>query len=194
MLDTYATLAIILFFTGLAILVAEVFLPSGGVLAILTTLCLSGSLVCGYAAWFYQSPLVFWGFCGLQLFSIPAVLVGTFSLLPYTPFGKRALLEAPEPEDVEPYSKESARLQSLVGLQGTALTMLNPGGLVSVNDERHHAFSEGAMLEAGTAIEVLEIHGMRLLVRASISSTSASPETDAPLAGVRPFDFEVPEE
>jgi membrane-bound serine protease (ClpP class) len=189
--DTYGVLALVLLGVGLALLVAEVFLPSGGILGVATTTMLVGSVICAYAAWYRESPGVFFGFCGLVMVTIPGTLGGALYILPRTPMGKRVILEAPDLENLEPHAAETARLKSLVGRFGSAVTMLNPGGMVQVDGKRLHAFSEGVMVDPGESIEVLEVRGTRVLVRRGMP-----PEVDETAAARDPMriDFDLPRE
>src|SRR5207249_2319918 len=116
-----------------------------------------------------------------------------FYVLPRTALGRKVLLEAPTSEELTPFVKETARLTKLVGRFGKTLTPLNPGGLVSVEGERLHAFSEGLIVAAGQSVHVLEVRGTRLLVR---PGEPPSEEGDSPDGGTEsstPLDFEFPQ-
>lgn len=158
-------LAVLLLLAGLTVLVVEVFVPSGGMLAIITTVLLCLSVSFAYGAWFRTSPIAFWGFVFVLILLVPTTLGSAFSILPRTPMGKRALLQAPELARVEPFADEAARLQKLVGKFGTTVTQLNPGGMVLLDGERLHGCSEGMMIDSQTSVEVLGIRGTRVVVR-----------------------------
>lgn len=186
-MDSYAVFAFLLLIAGILILAAEVFIPSGGLLFCVTAVTLTASVCCAYAAWWQSNPQAFWSFCGFLLMMVPAAVIGAFTLLPRTKFGKRILLDAPDLEQVTPFVKESARLAKLVGRRGTTQTLLNPGGIVLIDGERLHAFTDGLMAEPGTVVEVAEVRGTRLLVRISTKPLSANSPEPAPL------DFEIPQ-
>lgn len=164
-MDNYAIFAILLLLAGVAVLVTEVFIPSGGVLAIITTCLLLSSVFCAYAAWYERMPLVFAGFVGLVVLAVPTALGSAFYILPQTKAGKRALLEAPDLAAVEPFPTETARLRKLVGQFGTTVSLLNPGGLVMVQQERLHATSEGMIIDPKTSVEIIDVRGTRIVVR-----------------------------
>lgn len=194
-MDAYGVYAIVLLVAGLLILVCEVFIPSGGFLAVVTTVVLVLSAVCAFAAWFEEHPAVWWTYCALLVLLIPTTLGSTFYMLPKTSVGKRVLLEAPELSDVEPFVEESARLEKLVGRRGLAQTLLNPGGMVLIEGERLHAFTEGILVEPQTDVEVLEIRGTRLLVRpVEPSELTGDDVADGDPSAPRPIDFELPGE
>lgn len=191
-MDSYAVYAFLLLFAGIAILAAEVFIPSGGVLFCVMLVTLIASVSFAYAAWWNSSPQAFWAFCGLLLALVPLTLVGAFTLLPRTRFGKSILLEAPELEAVTPFAKESSRLAELVGCQGTAQTLLNPGGMVFIEGQRWHAFTDGLLIDPGTPVEVAEVRGTRLLVRPATREPSTG-HGDVPAGKAEPLDFQIPQ-
>jgi membrane-bound ClpP family serine protease len=170
-----AYLAVALLVLGLALIVCEVFIPSAGLIAIFATLCFAGSIA--------------------LLALIPSAISGAFYLLPRTEFGKQVLLEAPDLEEVTPYQEERRQLERLVGKIGQTLTLLNPGGLVQVDGTRQHCESEGILLEAGTAVEIVAIKGNRVVVR-PVERHANPPGNDAnhPVADAEaPLDFDLPQ-
>ncbi|MBI1344669.1 hypothetical protein GC163_00120 [bacterium] len=194
MFESYGLLALVLLVAGLLMLAAEVFLPSGGMLAIGTTITLCLGLAAAYTAWYQRHPLMWWTFCGMVVLLIPTTLGGAFYLLPRTAMGKRALLEAPDLEDLEPHVEATARLEKLVGQFGKTTSLLNPGGLVNVQGERLHAFSEGQIIEPGTMVEILEVRGTRVLVRPGEPPAPDAENTVADAAPRDVLDFELPAE
>ncbi len=191
-MDSNAIFAILLLIAGIGILTAEVFLPSGGLLGIVTFFTLTISLTFAYRAWGTSQPGIFWGFCGVLLLLVPTALGGAFYVLPHTALGRRVLLEAPTAEELTPFTKETDRLTKLIGRFGKAVTPLVPGGMVLLDGERLHAFSEGMIVESGKSVEILEVRGSRLLVRPGVPSASNDPFT-AEATATRPLDFEFPQ-
>jgi membrane-bound ClpP family serine protease len=189
-MDTYGIYAIVLLLVGLCILVFEVFTPSGGLLAITTTVVLVLSALCAFNAWFEKAPVIWWLYCALLVFAVPGTLCGTLYMLPRTSVGKQVLLEGPELSQLEPFVDETARLAQLMGRRGRAMTLLNPGGMVLVEGERLHAFTEGLLVEPNSEIEILEIRGTRVLVRPLDGTEPPLAEAPVPKA----IDFDVPAE
>ncbi len=191
-MDSNAIFAILLLIAGIGILTAEVFIPSGGLLGIVTFVTLIVSLMFAYRAWGTSHPGVFWVFCGVLLLLVPTALGTAFYVLPRTAFGKRVLLEAPQAEELIPFTKETDRLTKLIGRFGKSVTPLVPGGMVLLDGERLHAFSEGMIVESGQSVEILEVRGTRLLVRPGEPSATSDPFTTAATVA-RPLDFEFPQ-
>jgi membrane-bound ClpP family serine protease len=191
-MDSNAIFAILLLIAGIGILTAEVFIPSGGLLGVVTFVTLTISILFAYKAWGASQPVVFWGFCGVLLLMIPIALGGAFYVLPRTALGQRVLLEAPSAESLTPFSKEAERLEKLVGRFGKTVTPLVPGGMVFMDGERLHVISEGTVVPAGQSVEVLEVRGTRLLVRPGEPPASNDPFV-VEAGSARPIDFDLPQ-
>jgi membrane-bound serine protease (ClpP class) len=140
---------------------------------------------------------VWWSFFGVTLFLVPCTVLLGFYWLPHTPLGRQILLEAPQAEDVAPYANEVARLERQIGRIGRTASQLNPGGFVTVDGERLHAFTEGLMVATGTDVEIVAVRGSRVVVR----PVTSAPPRQTPVvveaeAAPEPstLDFEIPEE
>jgi membrane-bound ClpP family serine protease len=187
----YSHFALLLALIGVVVLIAEIFIPSGGVLSVVTVVCLGVSIYCAIRAWWGSNPILLWTYAFSLLTLIPATVAIGFSLLPHTSFGKRVLLEAPEPEDVVPTYAQTP-LSHFLGRIGKTITPLTPGGLVLVDHERVHATSEGLIIERDQEVEIVEVRGNGLIVRPARGRLD-----DAFLAesdDESPLDFELPRE
>lgn len=182
----YSLLAILLAIFGLGLLIAEVFIPSGGLIMVIAVASFLGSIWCGWLAW-GETPGYFWTYLAVLLLGIPVVLVGTFAIMPHTSFGRRILLEAPSNEEITPYAEEREYLKQLVGQRGRTISLLNPGGLVLVNNERMHCESQSLMIEPDTEVEVVGVSGNRLVVQevlqAGESETATTDADESPDSG-----------
>lgn len=199
-----AYLAIILLVLGLSLIVCEVFIPSAGLIAAFATLCIAGSVGAAWTAWWYNNPAYFTIYAIALLVLIPSAVSGAFYVLPRTAFGRQVLLEGPDLQEVTPYQEEQRQLQRLVGHIGRTLTLLNPGGIVLVDQTRQHCESEGLLLEADTPVEVVAVKGNRLVVRRvehsdrdggameRLSERENSGPTFSETDDQRPLDFDLP--
>lgn len=134
----------------------ELFVPTGGVLAVATAACLLGSVV----AFFMHGML--WGFAALLAYSAgaPFAVVLGFKLWSRTPIARRMVLaegEAP----AAPGTPDVA-----VGSEGVALTPLRPVGFVRIGTLRIEANAEMGLIEAGAGVVVSGTSGGRVTVRA----------------------------
>jgi len=161
----YSHASVLLLLVSLALLATEVFVPSGGFIAVLMLLSLGGSVFCAFRAWWETSPVLWWSYLGSVLILLPVVLIGAFTIFPKTPYGRRVLLDAPAPEEITAFAKEQLELQALVGQRGKTVTPHSPGGMISIKDRRYHSETRGMMLDAGEPIEVVAVRGNRLVVR-----------------------------
>ena len=172
------TFALILLALGFALIVAEVFIPSGGLLFIAVVITFALSIFFAHTAWWSKSPGTFWTYLGAMLVLIPGFAFGLFRALDRTRLGDRILLHAPTSEEVTPYRREVERLNQLIGKRGTTLTILTPGGLVQVDKERLHCVSEGVMIQSGEPVEVVGVQGTRIIVRAASHTEVAKSPSD----------------
>jgi membrane-bound ClpP family serine protease len=87
-------------------------------------------------------------------------------IYPTTAVGKKVLLKNPPPESVQGFRDEAGKLESFLGKQGVALTLLRPAGSIEIDGDRIDAVSESEMLPAGTPVEVIRISGLKVIVKA----------------------------
>jgi membrane-bound serine protease (ClpP class) len=160
----YEFFAILLLLVGFALIVAEVFLPSGGMILVLCAMSFIASFWCAAQAWYGTHPVTFGLYITSLVVLIPTVVMGAFQLFPRTSFG-RNLMAAPTLEEVTPYAQEREHLSQLVGRIGRAITPLTPGGLVMLDYERLHAFTEGVLIDRDTPVEIIDVRGTRVVVR-----------------------------
>ena len=166
--------AIALAVLGFCLIVAEFFVPSGGMIALSCAGSFVASVVCAYSAWYPNSPTIFWSFTlGLGVL-IPSFLVLFLRTLESTSLGNNLLLPKTDSETVIPYQGEAAILDRLIGRVGTTLTQMNPGGMVRVENERLHATTEGLLLMLGETIEVIGIRGNSVIVKRATLGTRAA--------------------
>jgi len=188
-------IAILLLVVSLVLLVAEVFIPSGGMILITALVCLVASVWFAWRAW-ADYPAAFWTYIASVIVIIPSVVGSLLYWFPKTSMGKRILLEAPTLQEVSAYDEEVARLQKLVGERGETVTLLNPGGIVMVAGERHHCESEGLMIEPREPVQVVRVSGNRLVVRPAPKpderDATPDPRGFEERTDDRSLDFEVP--
>lgn len=195
--------ALILMIIGFALLVAEVFIPSGGLILILCVVAFTSSIWFAYKAWWGDSSGLFWSYIAALVVLIPGAVIGAFRFLEHSSLGRRVLLPAPTQADVTPHQREVSRLTALIGRRGHALTLMTPGGMVSIGGERLHAISEGTLISPQEAVEVIGVKGTSVVVR-TISGpwlTDAADDGRSTAAGdrrtpddgpERPLDFDIP--
>jgi len=154
--------AAILMGVGLALLMAEIFVPSGGLIGFLSFSSITAAIVMA----FYQSgPVTGVSFLLIACVAVPLALVAAFRLLPDTPVGKRLLASIPTAEEVLPDSEERRQLRGLVGRVGRAKSPMLPSGAVQIDNQVIDAVSEGQPIEPGQPVRVIEVRGTMVVVR-----------------------------
>lgn len=150
---------------GILLIIVEVFIPSGGLIALTAAVV----AVAGVVVLFQADPV--WGAAGALALVVlaPAAFFFAMKMLPSTPLGRRLIgVKEPEQEEAERLARERARAEqlSLVGAEGEALTDLRPVGVVRIDGKRYDALAEGKMIEAGQRVRVTVIEHNQIKVRA----------------------------
>lgn len=166
-------LATILLILGLFLLALELMIPSFGMIGILSALSLLISAWCAWQAWWGTSPGFFWTYAAFWLLGIPSALGGALFLLQNTSLGDRLVLRGPAKK--EERVEKTTGLTELVGRTGVSKSLLTPGGMVEIDNERHHAESPGMVIEPNTPIKVVGLKGNRLIVQSYDPSIAADP-------------------
>jgi membrane-bound ClpP family serine protease len=151
------TLAILLLGLGLAFIVAEVLFTSLGLLALLATACIVGSVASAFAI----SPEMGIRFLVAIAVLVPSVIVLGLKLFPHTPMGKY-LVNPGLSFGAKPSFDD--RDLSLVGHSGVAEAQLRPAGIARIDGRRVDVVSRGEMIAAGEPVRVIEVVGNRVVV------------------------------
>ncbi|TWT59808.1 NfeD family protein [Rubinisphaera italica] len=189
-------LAIALLALSTVLIIAEVFLPSGGILAIGTFCSLFTAFYFAWLAWWEASPAYFFGFTGFAIVLLPSTLVAAFAVLPYTRFGRRILLDGPAEADVVPFAAEEARLKTYLNRHAVTVTPLTPNGFIMIDNERINASSEGMIVDPHMTVEIVQVKGTRVIVREVSPEDLENRKTQANLNDLDPensLDFDLPD-
>jgi len=159
---------ILLLGLGLLLIVAEVFVPSMGVLGLAASLCIIGAV-----AWAFTISNAF----GAQVLLAAAILVPVliavaFKLLPYSPIAKRFVAKGFSFDDGRAVD---ARDRTLSGAEGVAESVLRPSGVARLDGRRVDVVSRGEMIQAGERIRVIEMEGNRVVVARALESSIPPP-------------------
>ncbi len=149
--------AIVLIVIGCALVVLEVFIPSGGLISFLATLALLGGLVMA----FRQNAAAGMGLLVLTVIAVPTAVGLAFKYWPRTPMGKAFLGELAQEGDLVP---EDPR-RELVGRVGIAKSKMLPSGAIQIDGKTIDAISQGMAIEPGQTVLVVEVKGNRVMVR-----------------------------
>ena len=151
-----------LLFLGLGLLVAEVFFPSLGTLAVLSALSIVSSVFFA----FREGTDAGWWFLGISVLLVPATLFLAYRIFPRTPFGRRMIVSGPS-FAAEERSAADPKAFGLEGKDGVVLTALRPAGIAMIEGRRVDVVTRGEFLDAGERVRVLEFSGNRVVVAAA---------------------------
>jgi membrane-bound ClpP family serine protease len=172
--------AALLLLFALALAVAEMFIPSGGVLGVLAVVAAGAGV---FVAYYYEGPVTGTIFLCVMVISIPILLGVAVQVWPHTPVGRSVLIALPESSDeVLPDDEERRLLKSLVGKRGVVRSELLPSGRVQIDKGAYDAVSQGVLIEEGRQVQVIGVRMGCLVVRPleAIEAEIAAP--DDPLA------------
>jgi membrane-bound ClpP family serine protease len=177
----------LLLLVGLVLIMTEVFVPSGGILGVLSFT----AVVAAIAMAFFQGGAL------AGLLFLLAALIAVPLILPDPPIGRRLLASVPSAEEVLPDDAERRALRELVGKVGRAQTQMLPSGAVEIDGRTIDAVSDGMPIEPGQPVRVVDVHGTRVTVRLvseAAATAATSPARDDVMAqtidqlGLDPFD------
>jgi len=159
-MDWWFVFAIFLYFACAALIIAEVFVPSGGLISIFALACLIG----GAVIFFRHSTTAGWVGVIIAVIMIPSVLVIAYKIFPKTRFGKSVTLTPPQRQkgDAVPDTPE---LKELLGAVGLVLTPLRPVGMCDFSGQRVECVAEGGYVDKGKKVKVIHVQGTQLTVR-----------------------------
>ena len=165
------TLAYALILVGCLLLALELVLFAHGILAVLG---LSGILVGAVLVIGHDPTLGVITLLGLFV-AIPMFGRLLLKLWPYSPMGRRLLLQSPG--DATTIDKLPSRIEheQLLGRYGKTLTPLRPSGTTEFDGRRVDAMSDGPLIEAGQWVRCIEVSAGRVVVRQSTPTNFEEP-------------------
>lgn len=149
---------IALLILGLLMVCLEIFIP-GGIVGTMGAFALIASVVIGFSE--RGTAFGMYWLIGVLLLTLLGVFI-SIKWLPHSPAGKRLLLNSSEAG----YSSADSKLTPLLGKSGKSISYLRPSGLAEIEGERVDVVTGGEFLPRGTEVEVIEVSGNRVVVRA----------------------------
>ena len=155
------TLAVFLYLACAVLLIAEVFVPSGGLISVCALVCLVGGLY----IFFRESTTAGIVGLGVAMVMIPAALVVAYRVFPKTRFGRSTTLAPPERQQGDAVP-DTTQLRELLGATGVVLTPLRPVGTCDFSGQRVECVAESGFVEKGKEVKVLKVQSTQVTVRA----------------------------
>jgi membrane-bound serine protease (ClpP class) len=144
---------IVIYIVSLLILIIEVFVPSGGILAIAGV----GGLSLGIYFGFQTSVLLGGGQLIVAIVVVPLLFL----------YGIKKLTLNKTLPDEEGFRSEKKDLSYLINKQGVALTNLRPSGTIIMEGKRYDVVTEGEMINKDRPVMVVKIEGARIVVKST---------------------------
>jgi membrane-bound serine protease (ClpP class) len=150
-------LLIILQLVGVVVIIAEIILPSGGILSVVALSVFTYSL---YIAFSDISKTVGFAFVAGDIVLIPVIVIVGLKLLAKSPVTLRKTLSRKEG-----VSSQSPELVRFIDMQGTAVTNLRPAGMAIIDGKRVDVVTRGEYIEKDSVIMVTSVTGNQIIVR-----------------------------
>ena len=162
-MESPLVLAYILIIVGLLLMVAELFIPSGGILFVLSISAIAIGVILTFVH-------------GQTTYGIPT-LIGVFILVPVmvtvglhywprTPMGKRMFQTGPEEDATVASMPVNLELERLRGSIGRSVSPLRPAGVVDFDGRRIDVTTEGMLVEANEWVRCIDVRASKVVVRA----------------------------
>jgi membrane-bound serine protease (ClpP class) len=155
------TLGLLLIGAGFLLLVAESFVPHGGVLAVVAVGCLCVGVGFTFAHDTSAGVLTLVG----VFVALPIVCSVLLHYWPRSPIGRQFVLKAPEAEDTVASLPVNQELEHLRGRYGKTLSALRPAGVVDFDGRRVDTLTEGMMVEPGQWVRCVDVRAGKVIVR-----------------------------
>jgi len=152
--------AIFLYFACAALIVAEVFVPSGGFISACALAC----LIAGGVIFFHHSATAGLAGVGVAVVMIPSVLITAYKVLPKTRFGKSVTLTPPQRQQGDAVP-DTEQLKELLGSEGVVITPLRPVGMCDFSGRRVECLAESGYVDKGKKVKVIHVQSTQVTVR-----------------------------
>jgi membrane-bound ClpP family serine protease len=159
-MDWWLIFAVFLYFACAVLIIAEVFVPSGGLISVCAFVCIIGGIV----IFFNHSTMVGWIGVVAALVMIPSLLVIAYKIFPKTRFGKSVTLTPPRREQGDAVA-DTQELKQLLGAVGLVLTPLRPVGICDFSGQRVECVAESGYVDKGKKVKVIRVQSTQLTVR-----------------------------
>lgn len=142
---------ILLYLAAIVILVLEIFVPSGGALAVIGAIALLASIYYG----FQHSLIIGTGQVIVSIIVIPLMIY----------IGIKKMTLKKNLESGQGFTAEKVEFSKLIGKEGTAYTNLRPSGAAVIDGKKIDVVTEGEMVDKNTPVKVIKAEGNRIIVK-----------------------------
>ncbi|MCK5162686.1 MAG: serine protease [Desulfobacula sp.] len=152
-------LPILLQLIGFLVIIAEVFIPSLGLLTAIALTVFFYSLYLVYTSISTTAGMVL---AGLDIVLVPVLLIAGMKILAKSPLALKRELSK---KDGVVSQKEV--YEAYINMKGRSVTDLRPSGMAEINSQRVDVVTDGEYIDADTPIIVTNVSGNRIIVEQS---------------------------
>jgi membrane-bound serine protease (ClpP class) len=158
--STYLMLGFVLIGAGFLLLAAELFIPTGGLLFVLSI----ASIAVGVGLTFTDLTVGLFTLTGVFV-ALPIFTSVLLHYWPRTPIARRFFLLNPQEDATVAALPVNQELEQLKGRLGRALSALRPAGWVDFDGRRIDTITEGMMVEPGQWVRCIDVRAGKVVVR-----------------------------
>jgi membrane-bound ClpP family serine protease len=148
---------VVLQLAGVLIIIAEIFLPSGGLLSLIAASLFGYSL---YIVFTDISTMAGTYFVLADLFIIPILVVVGLKVLANSPATLKKTLAS-----ADGVVSQAPELDGFMGSEGRSATPLHPGGTAIIDGQRLDVVSRGEYIDKNKDLVVVEVTGNQIIVK-----------------------------
>ncbi len=149
-------MAVFLQLLAVVVLIAEVIIPSGGLLGMLAAGLIGYSL---YAVFTEVSANTGYLFLIADVVTLPVIVLFGLKMLAKSPAALKTELSSDSG-----VTSQSAELEGFLGKKGVAVSDLRPSGVAEIEDKRVDVVSRGEYINKGAEIIVAAVTGNQIIV------------------------------
>jgi membrane-bound serine protease (ClpP class) len=159
--SAYLTFGLALVVISFVLLIAELFIPSGGVLFALSIV----GIAVGVTLTYFYSPMA--GTLTLVgvVIALPTVGGAMLHYWQKSPMGRRFFLTSPTEDATVAALPTNKELEELRGRFGKTLSTLRPGGVADFDGRRVDVITEGLMVDPGQWVRCVDVRAGKVVVR-----------------------------
>ena len=150
---------IILQLVGVAVIIAEIILPSGGLLTVVAVAIFGYSL---FVVFTQISSMAGAIFLALDVVMVPALVIIGLKLLAKSPVTLRTTLSS-----AKGVTSQNPEMEGYIGKSGKAMSDLRPAGAALIEGKRVDVVTHGEYIEKETAITVQAVTANQVVVKAT---------------------------
>jgi membrane-bound ClpP family serine protease len=147
---------ILLQLLGTLVIIAEIFIPSLGLLTLIALGLFSYSLFLVYTTISTNVGMVF---TGLDMVMIPGLVYMGIKLL-----ARSSLSLKQELSQKQGVASQAKKMETYINMEGKAVTDLRPAGMAQIKSERLDVVTDGEYIDAGTPVVVTQVTGNQIIV------------------------------